>query len=249
MKEFDYKAFYNRVGAENGWDFSKIKCQSEGVGIDLYSKLVQLATGKGILLDIGTGGGEAVLSISNSVLLAVGIDNSTGMIATANKNAFIKGKTNVRFLLMDASNVAFPDSFFDLVTCRHSDFSASEVARVLTENGFFMTQQVSESDKSNVKEYFGRGQAFGIPEGTLKEKYVKALQNAGFSQIQSSESTVTEYYSRPEDLIFLLKHTPIIPHLGEYDDDFKILDEFIKAHTTERGIRTNSSRFMLVAKK
>ena len=123
------------------------------------------------------------------------------------------------------------------------------MARVLTQNGFFMTQQVSECDKSNVKEYFGRGQSFGKAQGTLKGKYVKALQDAGFSQIQSSESTVTEYYSRPEDLIFLLEHTPIVPHFGEYDSDFKILDEFIKAHTTERGIMTNSSRFLLVASK
>lgn len=249
MKEFDYKAFYDRVGADNGWDFSKIKCQTEGHGINLYAELKKKTKGSEILLDIGTGGGEVVISICNSVLLVVGIDNSLGMISTARKNLVNSKSPNVRFLLMDAAHIDFPDEFFDLVTCRHSEFSAIEVSRVVTQNGLFMTQQVSEHDKSNIKKFFGRGQAYGTAQGTLKKKYIEALQNAGFNDIQSFESNVTEYYSRPEDLIFLLKHTPIVPDFGEYNGDFEILDKFIQAHMTERGIATNASRFMIVANK
>ncbi|TGA97343.1 class I SAM-dependent methyltransferase [Sporolactobacillus shoreae] len=249
MKEFNYKAFYDRVGVENGWNFSKVVSLTEGKSVNLFSHVVEKAKGSEILLDIGTGGGEAALSISNSVLLLVGIDCSSGMIATAMTNLEKQKKENVRFLLMDATRLDFPDQFFDLVTCRHSDFSAKEVSRVLAQDGIFLTQQVSENDKSNIKEFFGRGQAYGIPQGTLRKKYIKALQSAGFSNIQTFESNVTEYYSRPEDLIFLLKHTPIVPDFGERKEDFKFLDAFIQTHTADKGIETNASRFMLVAHK
>lgn len=37
------------------------------------------------------------------------------------------------------------------------------------------------------------------------------LISAGFDLVQVREYDVTDYYSRSEDLIFLLKHTPIIP--------------------------------------
>ncbi len=52
-----------------------------------------------------------------------------------------------------------------------------------------------------------------------------------------------------EDLIFLLKHTPIIPNFGEEEEDFNILQKFIKANSSEKGIRTNSKRFMIIAVK
>ncbi|MGM2834971.1 SAM-dependent methyltransferase, partial [Bacillus cereus group sp. Bce025] len=51
------------------------------------------------------------------------------------------------------------------------------------------------------------------------------------------------------DLIFLLKHTPIIPNFGEEEEDFNILQKFIKANSSEKGIRTNSKRFMIIAVK
>lgn len=34
--------------------------------------------------------------------------------------------------------------------------------------------------------------------------------------------------------IFLLKHTPIIPNFGEEEEDFNILQKFIKANSSEK---------------
>ena len=41
----------------------------------------------------------------------------------------------------------------------------------------------------------------------LKENYMNELISAGFDLVQVREYDVTDYYSRSEDLIFLLKHT------------------------------------------
>lgn len=248
MNLLDYKEFYDQVGKLNGWDFSNVKCISEGLKWDLYREVMKICRKSDILLDIGTGGGEAILSIAESVLLLVGIDQSTGMIETATRNSAKSGIPNVRFLKMDAENLDFPDNFFNIVSCRHSEFYAKEIAKVLIKGGTFLTQQVSENDKSNIKEAFGRGQAFGTKAGALKHQYITELSEAGFSDIQSFEFNVIEYYQTAEDLIFLLKHTPTIPDFGRDEADFQILQQFIKENQTEKGIRTNSERFIITAK-
>ena len=75
------------------------------------------------------------------------------------------------------------------------------------------------------------------------------LISAGLELVQVREYDVTDYYSTAEDFIFLLKHTPIIPNFGEEEEDFNILQKFIKANSSEKGIRTNSKRFMIIAVK
>ncbi|WP_442603150.1 class I SAM-dependent methyltransferase [Paenibacillus sp. KN14-4R] len=244
-----YKQFYDQVGKANGWDFSKVKCTTTGVKWDFYKEIIQLCKHTDLLLDIGTGGGESLLSIADEALLLVGIDLSAGMIETANRNLTRANNRNVRFLQMDANKLEFPDQFFQIVSCRQSVFHAQETARVLVSDGVFFTQQVSENDKLNLKIAFGRGQALGTTAGTLQQQYMNELQDAGFTDVQSFEYDAAEYYETPEDLIFLLKHTPIIPNFGQQEHDFQTLERFIADNMTEQGIRTNSARFMIVARK
>lgn len=248
MNSLEYKAFYDRVGKLNGWDFSKVKCVSEGTIEDLYREVRKVCQPSDLLLDIGTGGGEAILSLAESARLLVGIDNSTEMIKTATRNAAASGLSHVRFLEMEADCLHFPDAFFNVVSCRHSDFFAKEVARVLMKGGTLLTQQVSENDKLNLKKAFGRGQAFDTKPGTLKQRYMTDLSAAGFSDIQTFDFNRMEYYQTAEDLVFLLKHTPIIPDFGRDEADYHILQQFIADNTTEKGIRTNAERFMIIAK-
>ncbi len=247
MNPFEYKNFYDRVGKTNGWNFSNVKCVSDGTQQDIYTEVKNICKSSDLLLDIGTGCGEAILSIAESALLLIGIDQSTGMLETATRNGAESGIANVRFLQMAAEHLQFPPDFFDIVSCRHSAFSATEVARVLKKGATFLTQQVSEDDKSNIKDAFGRGQAFGTSAGTLQQQYVTDLHEAGFSNIRALAFNATEYYETVEDLIFLLKHTPIIPDFGQNAGDFQILQQFVRDNQTEKGIRTNAGRFVITA--
>ncbi|MED1567635.1 class I SAM-dependent methyltransferase [Bacillus paramycoides] len=249
MNELEYKNFYNKVGRSNGWDFSKLKCETVGDTWDFYGEVKERCKPSDILLDVGTDGGENVLKIASSAELLIGIDNSNGMIETAHSNLKKAGVQNVKFLQMDSQALTFPNSYFDIASSCHAPFVASELAKVIKRSAFFLTQQVSEHDKLNLKEAFGRGQCLGVRDGTLKEKYMSELISAGFELVQVREYDVTDYYSTPEDLIFLLKHTPIIPRFGEGEEDFNILQWFIDTNRTEKGIRTNSKRFMIIAVK
>lgn len=249
MNRLDYETFYNEVGKTNGWDFSNVKSTSEGVDWDFYVEVISRCKNTDVLLDIGTGGGENLLSISQSLLFIIGIDLSNGMIEKAKFNLRQSNVTNVRYFQMSSEDLQFPSGFFNIITSRHAPFTSKEVFKVLKSGGYFLTQQVSEADKFNLKKAFGRGQSFNEKDGALKERYIRELYEAGFSNVQSFEYDAVEYYQRPEDLIFLLKHTPTIPNFGQDKNDFNILRDFIEKNSTEMGIRTNSRRFLLIAEK
>lgn len=248
MAGLNYEDFYDKVGREIGWDFGNIKGTSKDVNWSFYEEVKKICKSSDVLLDIGTGGGENVLGISPSVSFLIGIDLSSDMIETAKANLKNSSVSNARFIRMNAENIQFPNGFFDVVSNRHSPFSSKEIARIVNEKGTFITQQVSENDKLNLKTFFNRGQSFGEEDGTLKKHYVEELNKAGFSEVKTFNYDATEYIQRPEDLIFLLKHTPIIPNFGEENADYTILEKFIRENETEKGIITNSKRFMIVAK-
>ncbi|UUZ96294.1 class I SAM-dependent methyltransferase [Paenibacillus sp. P25] len=193
--------------------------------------------------------GEAMLAIADAVHLAVGIDSAAGMIRTAQANLLASQAGNVRFLPMEAERLEFPGGFFDVISNRHCPFSAPETARVLKEGGVYLTQQVGEEDKYNLKMAFGRGQSYGIKGGTHRSRYTEELQAAGFREVRAFAYNAAAYYETAEDLIFLLRHTPIIPHFGENEADFAILEKFVQENRTDQGIRTNEERFMIIARK
>jgi SAM-dependent methyltransferase len=249
MSELDYQRFYEKVGKINGWDFSELKSTSVGVKWNFYEKVVKSGKHSDILLDIGTGGGENVLKIASSFSSIVGIDISKGMLKTANANLKKSGVANVSFFQQSSDDIQFPSNHFDLASSCHAPFDSKQVAKVLKKGGTFLTQQVSEGDKLILKREFGRGQAFEEKDGTLKERYIQELNEAGFSEVKAYDYNAIEYYERPEDLIFLLKHTPIIPNFGEEDQDFSILKKFIEKYHTKKGICTNSKRFLIIANK
>lgn len=239
---------FDKVGATLGWDFSQVRCISKGETWDLYRIASSKFNPTDLWLDIGTGGGEKVLQIASKVHLLVGIDASCAMLETAQRNLERSGLSNVRFLSMDASALTFPDGFFDVVTTRHCLFNPKEVARVLKPGGWFLTQQVEPGDKQNLKEAFARGQDYNESK-PLGIRYAQALESVGFDRVSHDLYDAEEIYERPEDLIFLLQNTPIIPDFGRLPGDWETLDRFIQAHQTDQGIRTNARRSLIVAQR
>jgi tRNA G46 methylase TrmB len=66
MNELEYKNFYDRVGKINGWDFSKLQVTSEVIEWNFYEEVIRRSKSTDVLLDVGTGGGENVISIASS---------------------------------------------------------------------------------------------------------------------------------------------------------------------------------------
>jgi len=245
----NYKELYEKAGKRIGWDFSHLKTTKTGQGWDFFQKVLKKAKSNDLILDIGTGGGERILKIAKQFKSVYAIDHTQSMIDTAKKNLRKTKLDNVKFLLMDSKKLDFPDNYFDIVTNRHCDFNPTEVFRVLKTGGYFFTQQVSEGDQMNIKRAFGRGQIYGTLDGTLKNKYLKQLKASGFKKISSYDYNSKVIYKTDKDYIFLLRYTPTIPEFGKKKEDFEILRKFIKGNKTDKGIETNSKRFMIVAVK
>jgi len=244
-----YRDLYDRVGKRIGWDFSCVKKTEEGKGWDFFQEVLKKIRLKDTLLDVGTGGGEKVLMVASRVGFIYGIDHSENMIGTAEKNLKNSGYKNVKFLLMDSTKLEFSNETFNVVTDRHCDFVAKEVYRVLKKGGYFFTQQVSEGDQLNTKKAFGRGQAYGIKDGTLKNKYLRELKEAGFKNIKDFDYNSKVYFENDTDYLYVLRYTPTIPYFGKKEKDIKLFKDFVEKNRTKKGIQTNSKRFMIIAVK
>lgn len=245
-----YKELYDHVGSVIGWDFSQIssRMKSYGKKWDFTKILRDYLDKKTVLLDLGTGGGEMLLSMAPFVKNAYGIDHSESMIKTAKDNLRKSHSKNVEFRFADTKKIPFPDESFDVVSCRHAPFYVKEILRVMKPGGIFITQQVGEKDKQNIKKIFGRGQSFREKAGTLMNRYVGELRDSGFNIIRKETYNATEYYANMEDMIFLLRNTPIIPSfdIQRDEDSLKRLE---KKYGSKKGIKTNSYRFVIIAEK
>lgn len=58
-----------------------------------------------------------------------------------------------------------------------------------------------------------------------------------------------QYYQTPDDLLFILTHTPTIPDFGQYEHDMRSFNQFVADNMTNKGIRTNEERFAIIARK
>jgi len=230
----------------SGWDFSRLSVSTEGPEPGYESLVKSLCSANDSLLDIGTGGGEKLLGFATHVMKAVGIDIDPAMVKTARENT--PKAANIEIVQADSTMIPFPDYSFEIVIDRHAPFSPAEVLRVLKPGGTFITQQVSEGDKRNWKQAFGRGQEWGTKPGTLKANYLKEMRTIGFSIIEEKTVDTTEYYKTMDDVIFLLANTPIIPDF-DCEKDQGMLEKIQREFGGGRGIKTNSERFLIIARK
>lgn len=241
------KNFYNKVGKIIGWDFSKIKYKIEDNSeFQFFDEINAKVNYNTILLDLGTGGGEKLLNlISNKCLLKIGTDFSIEMVKCANKQ---NKNANVLFFEMDSENIKFPDDFFDVISARHTPFNVKEVFRTLKKKGYFFTEQIDEDDCLELKRIFGRGQGYN-KKMKLREKIENEIKDIELEKVSFYDIIQNEYYETEEDLLFLLKNTPIIPNFGNEKEDFNKFNEYLRKNTTENGILLKRKLFGVKIKK
>lgn len=240
----NYKKIYKEASKRGGWS-SKTPERLTKWG-DIYVNFSKKLKGTESVLDIGTGEGNRFLNIAKKVRLGIGIDTEPGMIALAKKNS--RKLKNIKFKLMDAKHLKFKPETFDLITCRQAPFSPDEACRVLKPKGLFVTQQLYETDKSNLQKTFKRGQTYGERPGTLLKLYITESKLAGFRVLKREVSDLPFYFKDRIRLVGYLKRYPTIPNFGS-KKDYKVLEKFIKQNKTKKGIKSNSARFLLVLEK
>lgn len=243
------KFSYELIGRKIGWDFSKIEKRiivkhKKWNFFDVVSKYLDT---KKMLLDLGTGSGEKLFKIAAKCKWIIGVDSSKSMVNKAKKNLLLSKIKNIKFRLGNSNKLPFESESFDIVISRHAPFNIKEVARVLKMNGIFLTQQVGERDKQNIKDVFTRGQSYHQLHGNLINKYSKDSKKLKLKVLRKDHYHSTEYYGE-EDLIFLLENTPVIPSFNA-KKDMKVLQSLKAKYGTKLGIKTNACRYLLVLQK
>ena len=135
--------------AFSGWDFSYLNGRWEHQELpweyrDIVEKHLKTSYS---LLDMGTGVGEFLLSLSHPYERMHATEGYPPNFELC-KNKLGRLGIDVRYV-EDDDKLPFGDGMFDIVIDRHESYSPAEVRRVLKQDGLFVTQQVGGSN--NIK--------------------------------------------------------------------------------------------------
>ena len=254
MQENELK-YYEEIG---NWDFSQIKYVTEKMtNWDFYEKIRENTNENSLCLDLGTGGGEKVLTRYPEVGMIIATDFSKTMVETAKQNAKKYTNRKVKFAYMDSMNMTFPNEVFDLISVRHTVMNAKQLYEILVDDGVVIIEGIDKKDCWELKELFKRGQAYR-DDMSIAEKDYNDLKEAGFTKIEKIEIHENEYYETPDDLVALLLKVPIIDDFSEINNDgFKhrteiekdLFVEYVNKHTSEKGILLKRVLYGIVARK
>lgn len=234
--------------AFKGWDFSHIGEQYESDELPWDYKQIVLSFLKSTdeLLDIGTGGGEFLLSLHHPYNLTSVTESYKPNVDLCKKELTPLGITVVQ--TYDDDKLPFEDNYFDIIIDRHESFDPTEVNRVLKRGGCFITQQVGGMNNRDLSQRLIKNFVPKFPKHNLKNN-IASLQNSGFNIIRSEEAFT---FHRFFDVGALVYYAKII----EWEfPDFSIEGCFeslceCQAEIEKYGyIQGSEHRFIIVAQK
>ena len=203
-----------------GWDFSWIedRITAEPLPWDYTQAVLEQARRSPDLLDLGTGGGEWLASLPYRPPRTVATEAWAPNLDVARRRLEPLDVEVIRVQAARdntgkpiegvAAQLPFDDRSLHLVVDRHESFDVSEVARILTPGGCFITQQV---DVGNDREYRA---LFGIdePEPDDEERWERwmprQLVRAGFTVAEHASAPLVQTIHDVGALAFGLKAIP-----------------------------------------
>lgn len=232
-----------------GWDFSYLestgRMQEFPLSWNYRSKVRIRMMGASSLLDMGTGGGEFLSSLSPLPKYTCATEGYEPNIIIAKKRLEPLGVKVYR--VDDDGSLPFSSETFDLVINRHESYSADEIKRILKKQGTFITQQVGGLNDKEINELLG------VPESQYYnwnlEMAVNDLNKAGLKITEQKEDIVKTRFYDIGAIVFYLKAIPWqVPDftVEKYFKRLKSIDHIIQ----QAGyIDFTCHRFLVIANK
>ena len=250
--EHDY---YSKLA---NWSFDKINCTSENFTNWVYEDEIKKHAKKNSkILDLGTAAGEKVLKNFPECAEILGTDFSEEMIKAAKKNLKESGRKNISFKVMNNLEMDTPDSYFDIVTARHTIIKPKQIYKTLKPGEYLIIRGVDKLDCWSLKKMFGRGQGFYDKKPISLIDY-EAILNAGFKDVELIPLHIIEYYKTKDDLYALLLKVPILDNLSEIEQndvyeripiEKDIFETYVNNNTTKKGIKLIRRYYGIIARK
>jgi len=217
MKQSELIEHWNKEESQPfiGWDFSYLdgRMIEDQAPWSYSSRAAELMLQSSSVLDMGTGGGERLLSLREYWPGKVVVTEDyppNFRLASERLTPFVVTAQAVP--LTDFDPMPFTDGEFDLVLNRHSGFNPSEVARVLAPGGFFLTQQIHGLWADDLLAAFDAKPPW--PDST-PDKYVPGLKSAGLSIVEMENWTGRLAFTDVGALAYYLKAVPwLVPHFS-----------------------------------
>jgi SAM-dependent methyltransferase len=236
---------YEKIKFE-GWDFSYIKDSWENETLPWnYTEIVNKYLSSDLeLLDMGTGGGEFLLSLNHPYeKTSVTEGWQPNIVLLKNKLVPLGIKLAP---IGDDDIIDYVDNRFDIIINRHESFIVEEVKRVLKPNGIFITQQVGGKNGNRLSNMLIPG--FLPKYETLNlRNTLRDLKKFNFEVMFAEEYFPYQKFFSMEALIYYAKAID-----WEFPE-FNVKDNFnhlLNAHTelTRNGYILNyEHRFIIVA--
>jgi SAM-dependent methyltransferase len=248
MNEFErYKKEADEAVFE-GWDFSFLK--DRFIEKDLswnYREIVKSKIKKsGVLLDMGTGGGEILSSLRDFLPLRTFATEGYKPNVRIARKTLEPLKINVIEVENDET-LPFEDETFDLIINRHESFSSRELNRILKRGGEFITQQCGEMDNIELNHYFNDNSR-DKNEWCLA-RAVRELEDNGIKIKYKKEEFIDSRFLDIGAVIYYLKViTWQIPDF-RIEENFEKLKELHAKIKKEDGFATSQHRFIVVGEK
>lgn len=239
---------YEENFAFQGWDFSHIdgRWESETLPWDYREIVLSFLKSTDKLLDMGTGGGECLLSFKHPYALTSVTEAYPPNVELCNKKLAPLGITVVQ--TYEDDKLSFENNSFAIVINRHESFDSAEVARILKKGGYFITQQVGVKNDFDLSQRLIKNFTPQFPMHTL-ENNTDALRKSGL-EIEKAEEVFTPV--RFFDVGALVYFAKII----EWEfPNFSVDNSLDSLRQCQRDIEENGfvqgteHRFIIVAKK
>ena len=190
--------------AFKGWDFSHIDSRWDCPNPPWHYQSVVKTYLKDtdILLDMGIGGGEILLTIGHPYNNTFATEAYLPNFELCKKTLSPLGITVAQTFTDD--KLPFEDGKFDFVINRHESFDLAEISRVLKKGGFFITQQVGNQNSLDLIERFVENFNPHSP-GHMVKCYTNTLEQLGFEIIGTDEFIYTVKFFDVGAFVFYAK--------------------------------------------
>lgn len=232
-----------------GWDFSYIsKRKSEEPLPWNYDKMVQqYINTNSILLDMGTGGGEHLLTLNHPYNNTFATEAYLPNFELC-KSTLMPLGVDVRQVFND-NYLPFESDMFDIIINRQASFDINEVYRLLKPKGLFITQQVGGLNNMGLRRFLiSDFKEIIYREHTLKNNLI-LIQNKGMTILNSNECFPKQYFFDVGALVYNAKIIEWEFPNFTVDSCFNQLCQLQSIVERQGFVESKQHRFVIVAQK